>query len=88
MESVHAHGHEFHCNGSSSVVSGTFSYDDLTYTVVFTPTQSIENSIYTVSASDLKDSGGDTQQDPFSSTCEVGISYRLYMPVIFKDWTP
>ena len=77
---------EFSISGPFGVVSGTFGYDDLTYTVVFTPTDTLEMGTYTVSASGLQDADGDTQQVPFSSTFNVG--YVLYMPVVFKDLTP
>jgi len=74
---------EFSISGPSGVVSGTFGYDSLTYTVVFTPTDTLELGTYKVSASGLQDADGDTQQVPFSSTFNVG--YVLYMPVVFKE---
>ncbi|HBX69273.1 MAG TPA: hypothetical protein DEH25_07790, partial [Chloroflexi bacterium] len=77
---------DFVVSGPSGVVSGTFGYDNLSYTVVFTPTEALEYGAYAVSASGLKDTDGDSQQVPFSSN--FGVGYVLYMPLIFKDAMP
>jgi hypothetical protein len=80
-------GTEFVVNGPLGVISGTFSYDPATFTLLFTPLSPLETGTqYTVVVMGQIDSLGQVQQIPetWSFTTAGNLIRKMYLPVIRK----
>jgi hypothetical protein len=66
------------------VVSGTFGYDAVTYTVTFTPTTWLPGyTTFTITVAGKTDSGGDVQQ--VSTVWSFKTEFYTILPLLFRD---
>jgi glycosidase/fibronectin type 3 domain-containing protein len=77
---------DFVVESPTGVISGTFAYDAVSYTVTFTPTEWLPGyTTFTITVAGKTDSGGDVQQVP--TVWSFKTEFYTILPLMFKGST-
>ncbi len=77
---------DFVVESPTGVISGTFAYDAVSYTVTFTPANWLPGyTTYTITVAGKTDSGGDVQQVP--TVWSFKTEFYTILPLMFKGST-
>ena len=80
----------FEITSTAGTITGTFGYDEVSFTTTFTPDGNLPNeTTFTVTVSGKSDAAGDQQQVPTIWSFDTIIpKWYAYMSLVFKAGTP